>query len=105
MEELKPCPWCGETKAHEIVRPGLNGRYFIDHFDAVFHLQSSIGFETAEAAAEAWNNGLKNSMKPFTTCSECSNLGFKDFDGICEHGPMCGIVKPWDYCSHARKKP
>ena len=32
-------------------------------------------------------------------CQECIYLGFKDFNGIC-NGPMCGIVKPWDYCSH-----
>lgn len=56
MEKIKPCPWCGETEKRRIVRPGLDGRYFIDHFDAVFHLQSSIGFDTEAEAVAAWNN-------------------------------------------------
>lgn len=55
MEKIKPCPWCGETDKHQIVRRGLDGRYFINHFDAVFHLQSSIGFETEAEAVTAWN--------------------------------------------------
>lgn len=55
MERIKPCPWCGETEKRKIVRPGMNGRYFIDHFDATFHLKSSIGFDTEAEAVTAWN--------------------------------------------------
>jgi hypothetical protein len=35
-------------------------------------------------------------------CKDCIHLGFKDFNGIC-NGPMCCVVKPWDYCSHGAK--
>ena len=52
---LLPCPWCGETAKRQIIRPGMNGRFFIDHFDAVFHLQSSIGFDSEDEAIAAWN--------------------------------------------------
>lgn len=52
---VRPCPWCGETEKKNIVRPGMNGRYFIDHYDAVFHLQSSVGFDTEAEAVAAWN--------------------------------------------------
>lgn len=38
-------------------------------------------------------------VRPVVYCRECIHLGFKDFNGIC-NGPMCGVVKPWDYCSH-----
>lgn len=38
-------------------------------------------------------------VQPVVYCRDCIHLGFKDFNGIC-NGPMCGIVKPWDYCSH-----
>lgn len=37
-------------------------------------------------------------------CKDCANLGFKDFYGICEDGPMTGIVQPWDYCSKGVRK-
>ncbi len=36
-------------------------------------------------------------------CRDCIHLGFKDFNGIC-NGPMCCVVKPWDYCSHGVKR-
>lgn len=52
---LRPCPWCGETEKRKIVRPGLDGRFYIDHFDSVFHLQSSIGFDTEAEAVATWN--------------------------------------------------
>lgn len=54
-KELKPCPFCGETSAKYIITKGMNGRYFINHFDDIFHVTSSIGFETASEAIEAWN--------------------------------------------------
>ena len=38
-------------------------------------------------------------VRPVVYCQDCIHLGFKDFNGIC-NGPMCGVVKPWDYCSH-----
>ena len=41
-------------------------------------------------------------VRPVVYCQECIYLGFKDFNGIC-NGPMCGIVKPWDYCSHGAR--
>ena len=56
MEKMKPCPWCGETDKRRIVRPGLNGRYFVDHVDSVFNLKSSIGFNTEGEAVAAWND-------------------------------------------------
>lgn len=37
-------------------------------------------------------------------CIDCVHLGFKDFSGICDGGPMCGIVHPDDYCSHGKRK-
>ena len=55
-QELKPCPWCGEQNKRNIIRRGLNGRYFIDHMDAVFHLKSSVGFAAEKEAAEPWND-------------------------------------------------
>lgn len=54
-KELKPCPFCGEISAEYIITKGMNGRYFIKHYDDVFHIQSSIGFETESEAIEAWN--------------------------------------------------
>ena len=43
-------------------------------------------------------------VAPVVHCRECVHLGFKDCYGICEGGPMCGIVRPWDYCSHGVRK-
>lgn len=54
-ERLSPCPWCGETERRKIIRPALNGRYYIDHMDAVYNLKSSLTWETEEEAAKAWN--------------------------------------------------
>ena len=70
MRKLKPCPWCGETEKRRIIRPGLNDRYFIDHFDAVFHLQSSIGFESEDEAAAAWNK-----MRPYAPRATGADIG------------------------------
>jgi len=43
-------------------------------------------------------------LSPVVRCKDCIHLGFKDFSGICEGGPMCGIVTPDDYCSHGVRK-
>ena len=59
-EKLKPCPFCGETSAKYIITQGMNGRYFIKHYDDVYHIQSSIGFETEREAIEAWNRRYDN---------------------------------------------
>lgn len=59
-KELKPCPFCGETKVENIITQGMNGRYFINHYDGVFHIQSSIGFETESEAIEFWNRRADN---------------------------------------------
>lgn len=60
--ESKPgaCPWCGETNVKNIVRPGMNGRYFIDHVDGVLNIKSQTGFDTVEEAVTAWNKGAAN---------------------------------------------
>ncbi len=60
MEELKPCPFCGETNAKNIFKQGLSGRYFIDHFDSIYWIKSSIGFDTEAEAIEAWNRRRNN---------------------------------------------
>lgn len=59
-EKLKPCPFCGETRFEYIISQGMNGRYFIKHYDDVYHIQSSIGFETEREAIEAWNRRTEN---------------------------------------------
>ena len=43
-------------------------------------------------------------VRPVVLCKDCIHLGFKDFNGICDGGPVCGVVKPWDYCSHGVRK-
>lgn len=44
-------------------------------------------------------------VREVVTCGECIHLGIKDFaTGYCKGGPMCGVVKPWDYCSHGVRK-
>ena len=58
--ELKPCPFCGETNPRQIITRGMNERYFISHFDDVFNIKSSIGFETEAGAVEAWNRRVDN---------------------------------------------
>ena len=37
-------------------------------------------------------------------CRDCVNLGFKDFRGICENGPVCGPIEPNSFCSWGRRK-
>lgn len=58
--ELKPCPFCKESNIKNIITQGMNGRYFINHFDAVFNIKSSIGFDTVTEAVEAWNRRIDN---------------------------------------------
>lgn len=53
--KLKPCPFCGETKLENIITRGMNERYFISHYDDIFTIKSSIGFETKADAIKAWN--------------------------------------------------
>ncbi len=52
---IAPCPCCGEDRFNRAVTRGRDNRYFINHYDKIFHIQSSIGFDSPEAAAEAWN--------------------------------------------------
>ena len=65
--ELRPCPWCGGTDKRNIIRRGLNGRYFIDHMDAVFIIKSSTGFDTEKEAADAWNAQEEREEAPLDT--------------------------------------
>ena len=41
---------------------------------------------------------------PVVHCIDCVHLGFKDFHGICEHGPVCTMIEPDSYCAWGRKK-
>lgn len=41
---------------------------------------------------------------PVVRCKDCVYLGFKDFRGICEHGPVCTMIDPDSYCAWGRKK-
>lgn len=59
-KELKPCPFCGETNIKHIMVRGRESRYFINHFDAIFRIESSIGFDTEAEAIEAWNRRADN---------------------------------------------
>lgn len=59
-KELKPCPFCGETNIKSIIVRGREERYFINHFDAIFRIESSIGFDTVEEAIESWNRRADN---------------------------------------------
>lgn len=59
-KEVKPCPFCGETKVENIITQGINGRYFINHFDDIFYIKSSIGFDTEAEAIGAWNRRADN---------------------------------------------
>lgn len=59
-KELKPCPFCGETSIKHIMVRGRESRYFINHFDAIFRIESSIGFDTEAEAIEAWNRRADN---------------------------------------------
>lgn len=43
-------------------------------------------------------------VAPVVYCKDCVHLGFKDCYGVCEGGPVCGIVRPYDYCSHGVRK-
>ena len=43
-------------------------------------------------------------VAPVVYCKDCVHRGYKDFYGRCEGGPMCGIIGPWDYCSHGVRK-
>lgn len=54
-KELKPCPFCGESNIENIITKGRNERYFINHYDYIFNIKSSIGFDTVTEAVEAWN--------------------------------------------------
>lgn len=60
--------------------------------------RATVARGVAEAIAEYINAIPAADVQPVVYCRDCIHLGFKDFDGIC-NGPMCGIVKPWDYCS------
>lgn len=59
-KELKPCPFCGETSIKNIIVRGRESRYFINHFDAIFRIESSIGFDTEAEAIEVWNRRADN---------------------------------------------
>lgn len=74
--KLKPCPWCGETKTWNILRLAANDKFIIDHMDAVFHLRSSIVFDSAEEAAEAWNRQRIGVLDPVEDpkCRGCKCL-------------------------------
>ncbi len=37
-------------------------------------------------------------------CADCTYLGFKDFNGICEKGPVCGVVQPDSFCSWGKRR-
>lgn len=58
--KIKSCPFCGETRAENIISRGMNGLYFINHFDNIFWIKSSIGFYTESEAIEAWNRRSDN---------------------------------------------
>ncbi len=82
---LKPCPWCGETAFRKIIRQKMDERYFVDHLDAVFHLKSSIGFETPEEAAAEWNRQTFGAIDPREDpkcqgckCLSCTSRGKAD---------------------------
>ena len=60
MIELKPCPFCGEKDVNKIITKGMNERFFIHHYDDVFDIKSSVGFDSIEEAKDAWNRRVDN---------------------------------------------
>ena len=43
-------------------------------------------------------------VAPVVRCRDCKNLGFKDFRGICEYGPVCMPITPDSFCSWGERK-
>ena len=61
---LVPCPYCGKDRFNDAITRGRDNRYFINHYDSIYHLQSSVGFDNPEDAAEAWNLLFRKTEKP-----------------------------------------
>lgn len=70
----------------------------------------------ADALVNKWKNGFYRRLVetlmddaptidavPVVRCKDCRRLVFSDFYGECGMGYL-GIVNPWDYCSHGRRK-
>lgn len=86
--------WTPNTANAEMKKEG-----FYAHSHVCGHMQKD------EISDEDFRRKTKRE-KETVYCKDCAYLGFKDFYGICEDGPMTGIVQPWDYCSKGvRKKP
>ena len=89
--------WTPNTANAEMKKEG-----FFAHSHVCGHMQKD------EIRDEDYRKKQKqeHEEKEIVYCKDCAHLGFKDFYGICEDGPMTGIVQPWDFCSKGvRKKP
>lgn len=122
MDKLKPCPFCGCTDRRVSIRRqgqngyraicgrcGATGPYVkIDAFDG-------IKLAAQEHAIKLWGQRVKQSGKPMTPeelqggdrepvrCVDCRYLDIAICYGVCGRGYL-GIVNPWDYCSHGKRK-
>lgn len=72
------------------------------------HREHYDGLEEVSEACRMGMNALKmilsgELVRP-VRCIECEKLGYKDFRGICEGGPVCGPIEPRTYCAWGERK-
>lgn len=94
----------------ELISRGAAIRFLSDHVEKV--LAGADVSKEVEAVCRATVRFCVNYLKAVPAageenvvhCIDCANLGFKDFRGYCESGPVCGYVQPDSFCSWGRKK-
>lgn len=97
------CKEAAELYYYEQERVPNIGEYiakYLEKNNVIVATEETVKQYGAKVADDLYQSGFRSVV----LCRECEHLGFKDFDGVCRGGPMCGIVKPWDYCSHGVKK-
>lgn len=111
-EELKPCPFCGNTKMLVYEEKGRFGftEWIVEcdsHYCAC-QPTAHDSYQTKEEAVEAWNTRAERTCRnvydetKMLACSngfECSNCGEKVED--CEGYHVKGI---WNYCPNCGSK-
>lgn len=100
-DELKPCPFCGNTNIAFNFETFGNGMRMVTSFCSACHpatIAEARGVgdteeEAIEQAVDNWNTRAERTCRPtpmYNTIFECDVCGEIDADGVPNYCPGCG---------------